>query len=186
MTPREISDLVAERDALAAEVAELRAFVTPRPMATAPKDGTSVIARWPAADGNGNDYAEASWRKPAGYAAHWCRYHKGTPGDVPNAWLPFPGFELISEPLPEGRTHELKTWLGFYDHIATHEKTFEIRPDDRDFQIGDVLVLYEWDPQTQESTGRSCARLVTYVMRNAAAFGLADGFVAMGLRKLDT
>lgn len=76
--------------------------------------------------------------------------------------------------------HELKTWPGYYEAVECGEKTFELRRNDRDFETGDVLVLREWDPE-HGYTGRSLERLVTYVLRNAEAFGLRSGFVVLGL-----
>jgi hypothetical protein len=40
--------------------------------------------------------------------------------------------------------HELKSWPEFFSAIETGEKTFELRRNDRNYQVGDVLVLREW------------------------------------------
>lgn len=42
--------------------------------------------------------------------------------------------------------HELKTWPEFFDAIDRGEKTFEVRRDDRGFQVGDTLALQRWRP----------------------------------------
>ncbi len=80
------------------------------------------------------------------------------------------------------RTHELKTWPEYFSAVLDGSKPFEWRSDDqvRHFAVGDVLRLREWDPVAKEYTGRECARLVTYVLREA--FGIPAGFVVMGLR----
>lgn len=57
--------------------------------------------------------------------------------------------------------HELKCWPEFYDEVASGRKTFEIRQNDRGFEVGDVLLLNEFKPDTGY-TGRSVRRLVTY------------------------
>jgi site-specific DNA-cytosine methylase len=44
------------------------------------------------------------------------------------------------------RTHELKTWPSYFEAILRGEKRHECRLNDRDFAVGDVLVLREWDP----------------------------------------
>jgi hypothetical protein len=59
-------------------------------------------------------------------------------------------------------------------------KTFEIRKDDRDYAVGDMLVLDEWNPSTQQFTGRRQFRCVRYILRGGQ-FGLEPGYVCMGL-----
>jgi hypothetical protein len=43
-------------------------------------------------------------------------------------------------------THELKCWPEFFQAILSGSKTFEARRDDRNFKVGDNLVLKEWTP----------------------------------------
>lgn len=64
-------------------------------------------------------------------------------------------------------------------------KTFELRRDDRGFQVDDRLILCEWDPETEAYTGRRARFSVTYVTDGAAFGALADGFVCLGLRPID-
>ena len=45
------------------------------------------------------------------------------------------------------------------------DKTFELRLADFECNVGDVLVLREWDPNTKEYTGRSVEKKVTYVFK---------------------
>jgi len=79
--------------------------------------------------------------------------------------------------------HELKTWPKYFDSIWSGKKTFEIRKDDRDFKVGDSLLLREWSPEEHDYTGNWIVRLVTHVMRGAetAQFGLQSGYCIMSL-----
>jgi hypothetical protein len=43
--------------------------------------------------------------------------------------------------------HELKCWPDYFARLADGTKTFEIRKNDRGYQAGDELVLYQYDPQ---------------------------------------
>jgi len=42
--------------------------------------------------------------------------------------------------------HDLKAWPEFFDALASRRKTFEVRKNDRDYQLGDVLLLREYAP----------------------------------------
>jgi hypothetical protein len=78
------------------------------------------------------------------------------------------------------REHDLKTWPPFYEHVAAGLKRFELRPDDRDFEVGDWLHLREWDPERETYTGRHTLRMVTYVVRGGQ-FGIEPGYAVLGL-----
>lgn len=77
--------------------------------------------------------------------------------------------------------HELKTWPEYFAFIEDGSKTFEVRKDDRGYQLGDTLRLREWDPETQAYSGREAQREVTYLLRGPG-MGVAAGYVVMGIR----
>ena|SRR3990167_2974124 len=70
-------------------------------------------------------------------------------------------------------THDLKVWPKHYQGLVSGDKRFEIRRDDRGFQVGDVLHLQEWKPtivdgvwnSRGEYTGRELHATVTYIIR---------------------
>lgn len=87
------------------------------------------------------------------------------------------------------REHILKTWGRYWDVVASGEKTFEVRRDDRGFQKGDVLVLRRCDdaPPHYESEGdagrfstRDLRKRVTWIL-TGGQFGIEPGYVVMGL-----
>lgn len=82
--------------------------------------------------------------------------------------------------------HDLKVWPGFFDAIDAGEKPFEVRKNDRGYQVGDTLRLREYAPGPDEYTGREIERTVSYLISGDTvegyAFGLRAGFVVMGLR----
>lgn len=81
----------------------------------------------------------------------------------------------------------MKTWEPFFDAVQRGFKTFEIRKDDRSFDLGDVLVLRHWDPTVKKYSGRYIVRQVSYVLRadQAPSWGLAADFVVLGIREPD-
>lgn len=51
--------------------------------------------------------------------------------------------------------HTLKCWPEYFAPVKEGKKTFEIRKDDREFKVGDVLELKEFQPcPTCSGTGR--------------------------------
>ncbi|WP_418131302.1 DUF3850 domain-containing protein [Variovorax sp. 278MFTsu5.1] len=58
------------------------------------------------------------------------------------------------------KTHILKSWPKFFEPIAAGIRTHELRRCDRDFHVGDRIELREFDPVTNEYTGRVCFVLV--------------------------
>lgn len=61
-------------------------------------------------------------------------------------------------------THHLKCWPQFFNEIVAGRKKHDLRrADDRNFRVGDVLVLEEYDPQSNDFTGRTLTVEVTYI-----------------------
>lgn len=77
-------------------------------------------------------------------------------------------------------THDLKTWPGQFQPIIENRKMFEVRRTDRDFQIGDTLLLREWEPTLEGYTGRECRRTVDYILPGGQ-FGIEPGFCVMSI-----
>lgn len=60
--------------------------------------------------------------------------------------------------------HELKIYNEYFEDVLTGVKSFEIRKNDRNFNVGDLLALNEFDGVTY--TGRCCLVSVDYIMNN--------------------
>lgn len=76
-----------------------------------------------------------------------------------------------------GRVHELKTWVEYFGAVESGRKRFEIRYNDRGFEVGHVLRLREWHRHEERYTGRDLVADVTFV----TDFGCAPGFVCMSI-----
>lgn len=83
--------------------------------------------------------------------------------------------------------HDLKCWPEFFDAILSGAKTFDLRNNDRNFGVGDSILLHEYDPQLQRYTDRFLERRVTYILGHrpdagcAATHGLREGYVILGI-----
>lgn len=78
------------------------------------------------------------------------------------------------------QVHELKTWPGFFQSVWDGDKRAELRKDDRGFEVGDFLVLREYDPVTAEYSGRRFLAEISHIVRESQ-FGLAPGFAMLSL-----
>jgi hypothetical protein len=77
--------------------------------------------------------------------------------------------------------HQLKIIPPYYDRVLLNEKTFEVRKNDRDFQVNDQLELREFDPVKNEYTGRMLIKTISYVL-NGGQFGIEAGYCVLGLK----
>lgn len=85
-------------------------------------------------------------------------------------------------------THELKTDAEVFDAVLAGLKTYEIRKNDRGFQVGDTLILRETQFTGAEMaagkdliyTGRSLTVTVTHVL-SGPIYGLMDGWVILNI-----
>ena len=64
------------------------------------------------------------------------------------------------------KVHHLKIKQVFFLAKLQGVKPFEIRKNDRDFQIGDMLVLHKLDDYEKE-TGRTITQVINYVFEES-------------------
>lgn len=74
--------------------------------------------------------------------------------------------------------HDLKCYPDYFEALNNGSKTFECRYNDRDFKVGDELLLREYDSK-QGYTARCIVMTVTYVL--SEFIGLKDGYVILGV-----
>ncbi|KKN20461.1 hypothetical protein LCGC14_0935420 [marine sediment metagenome] len=87
------------------------------------------------------------------------------------------------------QVHDLKCWPESFAAIGQERKTLELRKNDRDFQVGDYLLLREYEPgPNARYTGATTLASVTHILREGDAFGellAAKDVVAMSIYVLD-
>lgn len=79
-----------------------------------------------------------------------------------------------------GIIHELKIYPKYFESALEGVKPFEIRLNDRHFQVGDKIVLKEWD--NINFSGRKIYGVITYILPDTF-IGLAPGYVAFTYRE---
>lgn len=79
----------------------------------------------------------------------------------------------------EIKTHELKILPEFFTAVLEGRKTFELRNNDRDYKVDDVLLLKEFDGE--KYTGNYTHKNITYVL-NGGQYGLDKDYVILGIK----
>lgn len=75
--------------------------------------------------------------------------------------------------------HDLKIWPEYFEAVRIGLKNFEIRKNDRGFQIGETLRLREYNPNTEEFSGKSIERVITYIVEGPPF--MAEGWAVLGM-----
>lgn len=78
--------------------------------------------------------------------------------------------------------HELKCWPEYFKATARGQKEFDVRKNDRDYRVGDVVTLREWDPDTKQYTGLVVTKFITFVLQGDAVVEglLCEGACVLG------
>lgn len=76
------------------------------------------------------------------------------------------------------RVHQLRLASMYFDDVASGRKTFELRKNDRDYRVGDLLELMEF--AEGRYSGRSIKAEVTYILEDYT--GLDDDYCILAIR----
>lgn len=85
--------------------------------------------------------------------------------------------------------HNVKSWPHLFEATLLGLKTHELRNHDRDFKIGDTLLLQEYDPKSHKYTGREQTVEITYITDTTNPCALSDaalgpGYCVLSIRKI--
>jgi ASC-1-like (ASCH) protein len=78
------------------------------------------------------------------------------------------------------KDHYLKTRPEYLERVWSGQKRFEVRKNDRDFQVGDRLFLQGYDPHANQMCGSDCVVKVTYIL-HGGQFGIEPGYCVMAI-----
>lgn len=76
------------------------------------------------------------------------------------------------------KVHKLKILPEYYNAQIEGKKNFEIRRNDRGYQVGDWILLKEYNPKIKEFTGRKVMVEVTYITN----YQQKNGYVVLGTK----
>ena len=76
------------------------------------------------------------------------------------------------------KIHYVKTEPRYFSEVCSGNKKFEVRKNDRGYQVGDLLVLQEF--VNGRYTGKGVLKQITYILDDPAF--CKEGFVIMSIR----
>ncbi|SHK69476.1 DUF3850 domain-containing protein [Epilithonimonas mollis] len=79
------------------------------------------------------------------------------------------------------KVHRLKLQQPYFEDVFYNRKEFEVRKNDRDYQVGDRLVLFE-DP-TENTLHKYVMKDIKYILEGGQ-FGIEPGYVVLGLKEI--
>jgi hypothetical protein len=78
----------------------------------------------------------------------------------------------------EAKEHQLKTETEYYQAVEKGLKQFELRKNDRNFKVGDILILVE--VVNEYATGRKLGLPPIKYIMHGGKYGLDEGYCILG------
>ena len=80
------------------------------------------------------------------------------------------------------KTHKLKLKIDFCEAVLNGTKTFEIRKNDRDFKMGDLINFTPVDNDGEAGYHKvqNCTYKITYIL---SGWGLKDNYVVLAIKE---
>lgn len=73
--------------------------------------------------------------------------------------------------------HELKILPEYFQAVLDGDKTFEIRKNDRNYKVGDRLILKEYEPVDGDFTNREESKVISYI----TDYAQVENYIVMSL-----
>lgn len=114
--------------------------------------------------------------KDLGVIKYWQESYKG---HLSSNWIEgtLEGMEVVIKQQAT-KSNWLKNDHKYFEAQEKGNKNFEIRKNDRGYQVGDLLFLHEYE--NNQYTGRLLVRKVTYI----TAYKQKEGYVVLGTKRL--
>ena len=84
------------------------------------------------------------------------------------------------------KLHVLKIKGEYLNEIYCGRKTFELRKDDRDYKVGDLIHFVDTNGNEVDTKEFNKGNLyeITYILRNVPEYGLQDGFAILSINQV--
>lgn len=76
--------------------------------------------------------------------------------------------------------HAVKIKPQYFKDLVTGKKTFEVRKNDHNYKVGDIIALNEFDDKSGY-TDKSALFVITYVMTDKEY--VKEGFAVLGVKR---
>lgn len=74
------------------------------------------------------------------------------------------------------KEHRLKTINPYFQQVWEGNKKFELRKNDRNYEVGDEVILEEYNSESQKYSGRQIRVIITYLLYEYADV-LKEGYI---------
>lgn len=111
-----------------------------------------------------------------GVIKYWQESYKG---HLSSNWIErtIEGMKVVIKQPKQPKTIDLKIEPKYFEAQEKGDKNFEIRKNDRGYQVGDLLFLHEYE--NNQYTGRILVRKITYI----TSYKQKEGYVVLGTKR---
>lgn len=78
-------------------------------------------------------------------------------------------------------THHIKCYNYFFNLIASGLKTSEVRKNDRDYKVGDIIILQDYYSSAEFISGRTIMIEATHIL-NGGQFGILPEYCVISFK----
>lgn len=87
------------------------------------------------------------------------------------------------------KLHELKVKDEYFREVLRENKTFELRKNDRDYQVGDLIHFVDIEGSNHiignPFYNKNLVFQITYILKDVPQYGLDKDYCILGIKKLE-
>lgn len=82
------------------------------------------------------------------------------------------------------KLHELKIKEDYFNAILKGDKTFELRKNDKNYQVSDLIHFIKTDGLEYSSGYSKYVYKITYILKDVPEYGLDKDYCILGIKKI--